>query len=60
MNFGLFIGSGWANVDFTGILNSIARYYQVGEFSRVKVSFGGFIVRDNIVFFGELLDIFGC
>jgi len=23
MNFGLFIGSGWANVDFTGILNAI-------------------------------------
>jgi hypothetical protein len=59
MNFGLFIGSGWANVDFTGILSAISRYYQVGEFSRVKVGFGGFIVRDNIVFLGNFWTFLG-
>jgi hypothetical protein len=59
MNFGLFIGSGWANVDFTGILNVISRYYQVGGFSRVKVGFGGFIVRDNIVFLGNFWTFLG-
>jgi hypothetical protein len=59
MNLGLFVGLGWSNVDFTEVLNVLSQHYQFGEFNRMKVGFGGFILRDNFVFLGNFWTFLG-